>query len=78
MRVHCLPIPVQVSAIVRAPPSDVFQNLVQLRKREGLGVLMGARVVEKIDTNTQARLAPCLCQPACLCGCRCPPPRCSA
>jgi len=30
-----------------------LQNLVQLRKSEGLGVLMGARVVEKIDSNTQ-------------------------
>lgn len=29
------------------------QNLVQLRRTEGLGVLMGARVVEKIDSNTQ-------------------------
>ena len=43
----------QVSAIVRAPPTDVFRNLVQLRRTEGLGVLMGARVVEKIDANTQ-------------------------
>lgn len=30
-----------------------LQNLVQLRRTEGLGVLMGARVVEKIDSNTQ-------------------------
>jgi len=44
---------VQVSAIVRAPPGDVFSNLVQMRRTEGLGVLMGARVVEKIDANTQ-------------------------
>lgn len=90
----CFLLRVQVSAIVRAPPSDVFQNLVQarlwlagssipccctlalcsealkdipcltatfclffllqMRKTEGLGVLMGARVVEKIDANTQA------------------------
>ena len=46
-------LPVQVSAIVRAPPTDVFRNLVQLRRTEVLGVLMGARVVEKIDANTQ-------------------------
>lgn len=44
---------IMVSAIVRAPPSDVFKNLVQQRRTEGLGVLMGARVVEKIDANTQ-------------------------
>ncbi|KAL4433733.1 hypothetical protein ABPG75_000174 [Micractinium tetrahymenae] len=44
---------IMVSAIVRAPPTDVFKNLVQLRKSEGLGVLMGARVLEKIDANTQ-------------------------
>lgn len=48
--------PPQVSAIVRAPPSDVFKNLVQQRRTEGLGVLMGARVVEKIDANTQVRV----------------------
>lgn len=54
--VHCWLPPsrsLQVSAIVRAPPSDVFKNLVQQRRTEGLGVLMGARVVEKIDANTQ-------------------------
>ncbi|EFN53068.1 hypothetical protein CHLNCDRAFT_137358 [Chlorella variabilis] len=44
---------VVVSAVVRAPPSDVLRNLVQQRKAEGLGVLMGARVVERIDANTQ-------------------------
>ena len=40
------------------PPPPLPQNLVQMRKSEGLGVLMGARVVEKIDSNTQARCSP--------------------
>lgn len=50
-----VPHSVQVSAIVRAPPSDVFQNLVQQRKREGLGVLLGARVVERIGARRERR-----------------------
>lgn len=56
---HCCTAPssAQVSAIVRAPPSDVFRSLVQQRKHEGLGVLMGARTVEKIDANTQVGAA---------------------
>ena len=45
---------VQVSAIVRAPPSDVFAGIVQQRRRrEGVGVLIGARVVETIDDRNQ-------------------------
>ena len=44
----------QVSAIVRAPPSDVFAGIVQQRRRrEGVGVLIGARVVETIDDRNQ-------------------------
>ena len=44
---------VMVSAVVRAPPVDVFRSLVQVRKTEGLGIFAGARTVEVIDGNTQ-------------------------
>lgn len=44
---------VMVSAVVQAPPLDVFHNLVQERKTEGLGVFSGARTVEVLDATTQ-------------------------
>jgi len=44
---------VMVSAVVRAPPVDVFRSLVQVRKSDGLGIFAGARTVEAIDANTQ-------------------------
>jgi hypothetical protein len=44
---------VMVSAVVRAPPVDVFKSLVQVRKSDGLGIFAGARTVEVIDANTQ-------------------------
>lgn len=44
---------VMVSAVVRAPPVDVFKSLVQVRKSESLGIFAGARTVEVIDANTQ-------------------------
>jgi hypothetical protein len=44
---------VMVSAVVRAPPVDVFRSLVQVRKSDGLGIFAGARTVEVIDANTQ-------------------------
>jgi hypothetical protein len=44
---------VMVSAVVRAPPVDVFKSLVQVRKSDGLGIFAGARTVEIIDSNTQ-------------------------
>ncbi|KAL4514332.1 hypothetical protein Ndes2526B_g03998 [Nannochloris sp. 'desiccata'] len=44
---------VMVSAVVRAPPVDVFRSLVQVRRSDGLGIFAGARTVEVIDANTQ-------------------------
>ena len=43
---------VMVSAVVRAPPSDVAKNLIRTRKREGLAVFAGAKTLKVIDDNT--------------------------
>jgi hypothetical protein len=43
---------IMVSAVVRAPPMDVFKSLVQVRRSEGLGIFAGARTVEMIDGQT--------------------------
>ena len=44
---------IMVSAVVRAPPKDVFKHLMQVRKTEGLGVFVGARTLEVLDNKTQ-------------------------
>lgn len=41
-----------VSAVVRAPPSDVTSHLVRVRKREGLAIFAGARTLKVVDDNT--------------------------
>lgn len=41
-----------VSAVVRAPPSDVTSHLVRVRKTEGLAIFAGARTLKVVDDNT--------------------------
>lgn len=44
---------VMVSAVVRAPPTDIFRQIVHVRKREApTGVFTGARTVEVVDGRT--------------------------
>jgi hypothetical protein len=38
-------------AVMVSAVADVFRNLVQHRKTEGLGVFAGARLVESLDAN---------------------------
>lgn len=41
-----------VSAVVRAPPSDVTSHLVRVRKTEGLAIFAGAKTLKTVDENT--------------------------
>ena len=41
-----------VSAVVRAPPSDVTSHLVRVRKTEGLAIFAGARTLKVVDDHT--------------------------
>lgn len=41
-----------VSAVVRAPPSDVTSHLVRVRKREGLAIFAGAKTLKIVDDNS--------------------------
>ncbi len=41
-----------VSAVVRAPPSDVTSHLVRVRKTEGLAIFAGARTLKAVDDHT--------------------------
>lgn len=41
-----------VSAVVRAPPSDVTSHLVRVRKTEGLAIFAGARTLKVVDSHT--------------------------
>ncbi len=41
-----------VSAVVRAPPSDVTSHLVRVRQREGLAIFAGAKTLKVVDDNT--------------------------
>lgn len=43
---------VMVSAVVRAPPSDVMHHLVRTRKKEGLAIFAGAKTLKVVDENT--------------------------
>ncbi|KFM23600.1 hypothetical protein F751_2859 [Auxenochlorella protothecoides] len=44
---------IMVSAVVKAPPHDVFRHLVHNRKTEGKDIFSGVRVLEVIDATTQ-------------------------
>lgn len=41
-----------VSAVVRAPPSDVASHLVRVRKTDGLAIFAGARTLKVVDDHT--------------------------
>ena len=43
---------VMVSAVVRAPPSDVARHLIRKRRKEGLAIFAGAKTLKVIDDNT--------------------------
>lgn len=44
---------IMVSAVVRAPPVDVFRQLVQVHRTEGMGIFTGAKTLEVLDATTQ-------------------------
>jgi hypothetical protein len=44
---------IMVSAVVRAPPVDVFRQLVQVQRTEGMGIFTGAKTLEALDATTQ-------------------------